>query len=246
MAKVVGILGSSGDGKTTSTVINPDGTFEFTKDGYKGMNPSSHYIINLDKKELPFPNNMWSTEKGNYISTDDFSVILKAIDMCAKTPRIKSISFDTLNSYLVFREFNDRKKLTFDAWKDMALDIVELIDLCNTKLRSDQIVYLFGHVEISTKADGTDEKILATTGKKLKKIFPESLLPIVLFTNVETGMDGDNIFQFETKKNKSSAKTPIGMFTEFLIPNSLALVDSTIREYYKMNDSVVKPAAAKI
>jgi hypothetical protein len=59
-------------------------------------------------------------------------------------------------------------------------------------------------------------------------------------------MDGDNIFQFETKKNKSSAKTPIGMFTEFLIPNSLALVDSTIREYYKMNDSVVKPAAAKI
>ena len=28
MGKLVAILGSSGDGKTTSTIINPDGTFD--------------------------------------------------------------------------------------------------------------------------------------------------------------------------------------------------------------------------
>ncbi len=246
MAKVVGIFGGSGDGKTTSTIINPDGKFEFTKEGYKGMNPATHFIINLDKKELPFPNNMWSKEKGNYIATDDFATILAAITHCAKDPKIKSVSLDTLNSYLTFKEFNDRKKMTFDQWRDLTLDIVELIDICNNKLRGDQIAYLFGHIEIVTKPDGTDEKVLATIGKKLKKIFPESLLPIVLFTNVDNGIDGDNEFSFETRKNKSSSKTPIGMFTDFLIPNSLKLVDSTIREYYKMNDAKVKPAIAKI
>lgn len=234
MGKVVGIFSGSGNGKTTSTIVNPDGSFDFSSEGYKGMNPKSHYIVNLDKKELPFPAGMWGTSLKNVLVTDDFASIKALIQAVAKAPNIKSISLDTLNSYLTFREFNDRKKLTFDQWKDMALDIVELIDLCNNTLREDQIAYLFGHVEILTKADGTDEQVLATTGKKLKKIFPESLLPIVLFGNVETGLDGDNKFQFETRKNKSSAKTPIGMFKDFLIPNSLKLVDDTIREYYKM------------
>lgn len=234
MGKVVGIFGGSGDGKTTSTVVNPDGGFDFSPEGYKGMNPKSHYIINLDKKELPFPAGMWENNLKNTTVTDDFAAIKALLQAIAKAPNIKSLSLDTLNSYLTFKEFNDRKKMTFDQWKDMSLDIVELIDLCNNTLRSDQIAYLFGHIEILTKPDGADEKVLATIGKKLKKIFPESLLPIVLFTNVENGMDGENRFQFETKKNKSSAKTPIGMFKDFLIPNSLKLVDNTIREYYKM------------
>ena len=49
----------SGDGKTTSTIINPDGTIDLSKEGYKGMNPETHYIINVDMKELPFPAGMW-------------------------------------------------------------------------------------------------------------------------------------------------------------------------------------------
>ncbi len=239
MGKVVGIFGSSGDGKTTSTIVNPDGTYSFTREGYKGMNPKTHVIINLDKKELPFPANLWSVEKGNYIATDNYEHILAALNAVATNPLIKSVSLDTLNSYLTFKEFNDRKKLSYDAWKDMALDIVELVDLCNTKLRSDQVAYLFGHVEIIDKPDGTTEKVLATSGKKLKKIFPESLMPIVLFTNVEPGLDGDNKFQFETKKSRSSAKTPISMFSEFLIPNSLKLVDDAIRKYYNIDQPQV-------
>ena len=47
MAKIVAILGSSGDGKTTSTIINPDGKFDL--DNYQGMDPKQHIIINLDK-----------------------------------------------------------------------------------------------------------------------------------------------------------------------------------------------------
>jgi len=60
------------------------------------------------------------------------------------------------------------------------------------------------------------------------------LLPIVLFGRVEGGLDGDNTHYFETKASKSTSKTPIGMFNDFLIPNSLKLVDDAIRNYYKI------------
>ena len=234
MGKVIGVFGMSGEGKTTSTIINPDGSVDLSKEEYKGMDPKTHFIINCDKKELPIPGGMWAVSEKNYASTYDFDQIKKCLDHCAGNTVIKSIALDTINSYLTFKEYNDRKRMTFDQWKDMALDIVEIIEYANSKLRADQTFYLFGHVELVTDVNGNEKKVLATTGKKLKKIFPESLLPIVLFTKVENGNEGDNKHYFETKANNSTAKTPIGMFAKFLIPNSLSLVDNTVREYYKI------------
>lgn len=120
-------------------------------------------------------------------------------------------------------------------WRDIALDIVELAALANETLREDQVVYLMGHVELITDVDGNERKVLASVGKKLKKIFIESLMPTVLFTRVEPGINGENKYYFETRANKSSAKTPIGMFDNFLIPNSLKLVDDSVRKYYEIN-----------
>ena len=73
MAITVGIFQMSGGGKSTSIVINPDGTYN--PEDYKGMNPESHFIINLDKKTLPFPANMWVVDKHNYYEPDDFKDI---------------------------------------------------------------------------------------------------------------------------------------------------------------------------
>lgn len=112
MAKIVAILGSSGDGKTTSTIINPDGGFDL--DNYQGMNPESHFILNLDRKTLPFPAGMWEESKKNYFEPKDFKEIKMMIEWCAKQPSIKSISIDTVNIYLAMKEFNDRKKMNFD------------------------------------------------------------------------------------------------------------------------------------
>ena len=83
--------------------------------------------------------------------------------------------------------------------------------------------------------DGKDKKVLSMIGKKSKKQPPESFYPIVLMTRVESDGDGNNNFYFQTRASNSSAKTPIGMFDDFEIPNSLKLVDTTIRNYYKIN-----------
>lgn len=233
MAKIVAILGSSGDGKTTSTIINPDGKFDL--ENYQGMNPESHFILNLDRKTLPFPAGLWSAEKKNYYEPKDFKEIRMMIEWCAKQQNIKSISIDTVNIYLAMKEFNDRKKMTYDQWKDVANDVIELNMLCNTTLREDQIVYIMGHTMLQTQADGSEKTVFSVIGKKLTKTQPEGFYPMVLMTRVEYGDNGDNKYYFQTKANHSSAKTPLGMFDKFEIPNSLKLVDDTIRNYYKMN-----------
>jgi hypothetical protein len=104
--------------------------------------------------------------------------------------------------------------------------------MCNQVLRSDQIAYIFGHVEMITDINGKEKKVLSVIGKKSKRQMPEGFYPICLFTNVESDGEGDNKYWFETKANQSSAKTPIGMFDDFLVPNSLKLVDTAIRKYY--------------
>lgn len=233
MATIVAVLGPSGDGKTTSTIINPDGKFDL--EHYQGMDPKSHFIINLDRKTLPFPGGMWDTEHKNYVEPVDFDGIKKAINYCAKNEEIKSIAIDTVNIYLAMKEYNDRKKMTFDQWRDVANDVIELNILCNTTLRKDQVVYIFGHTMLQTQPDQSEKTVFSVIGKKLTRTQPEGFYPIVLMTRVEYGDDGDNKYWFQTKANHSSAKTPLGLFSEYEIPNSLRLVDDAVRKYYKMS-----------
>ena len=114
MGKIVGIFGGSGEGKTTSTLINPDGSVDLTEKGYKGMSPDSTFIINLDRKALPFPAGMWDSSKKNYAETSDINQIVKILKYCAQDTKIKAVLLDTLNLYLAYKEYNDRRKLTFD------------------------------------------------------------------------------------------------------------------------------------
>lgn len=238
MGKLVGIFGPSGDGKTTSIIINKDGTFnsdDIFDANYTGMKPEELFIFNLDSKELPFPGNKWSVENKNYIKTKEIGEVRQIMQGIARQSKIKAVFLDTLNLYLAYKEYNDRRKMTFDQWRDVTNDIVEIVDMCNNILRDDQIAYVAGHTELITDVDGVEKRVLAAIGKKQKKQQPEGFFPMVLFTYVEDNGDNDVKYCFETKKNKSSAKTPIGMFKNFRIPNSLSLVDSTIREYYKIS-----------
>lgn len=235
MGKLVAILGSSGDGKTTSTIINPDGTFDLKN--YQGMNPKSHFILNLDRKTLPFPGKMWSEDLKNYLEPVDFTGIKTALQWISKQDYIKSVSIDTINIYLAMKEYNERKKMTFDKWADYANDVIELNSLCNTILRDDQIAYVFGHTMLQDQVDSSQKIVFSVSGKKLTKTQPEGFYPIILMTRVEYGDSGENLYWFQTKANNSSAKTPIGMFDKFEIPNSLSYVDATIRSYYGLPEN---------
>jgi hypothetical protein len=87
---------------------------------------------------------------------------------------------------------------------------------------------------LETQQDGTEKMVFSVIGKKLKKTQPEGFYPIVLMTRVDYGDDGNNKYFFQTKANHSSAKSPLGLFPDFEIPNSLKMVDDAIRKYYKI------------
>ncbi len=229
MAITVGIFQQSGGGKTMSIVVGPDGTYDI-KGEYKGMNPSTTVYINSDRKFPPFKLDNWK-EGVNMFTTSDVEIIMDLLQKINNGTKIKSVIIDTINGIMIDKEMLESKKLTFDKWMDLAKDIYEIITFANS-MRNDLIIYLMGHVTLYTDVDGNESKCLITNGRKLEKIKVESKLPVVLFGAVERGLNGDNKYYFETQSNRSTAKTPPGMFEDFKIPNSLVYVDTKIREYY--------------
>jgi len=230
MAITVGVFGVSGQGKTTSIVVNPDGTYNLKE--YAGMSPEDTVIINSDKKNLPFQEPTWEEGKNLFITSEQ-TEILSLLSSINKGSKVKSVIIDTIQGIIVDYEMLESRKLTFDKWADLAKGVYEMITFANA-MRKDVVVYIMGHVTLYTDVDGNESKCLITNGKKMEKIKLESKLPIVLFTSMERGIKGDNLHYFETQSNRSTGKSPIGMFSEFRIPNSLKLVDTKIREYYKL------------
>lgn len=242
------ILGPSGDGKSTALIVPPDGTLTeeyveaFMKDikEYKGLDPETTVIFNADGKGLPFPYTQLGWKEGVNLFTSTFdkpltaALIEKYLEQINKGTKIKRVIIDTMNGSMNDKEMLDTAKMTFDKWADLAKDYYRMCVKANS-MREDLIIYLFGHTVLTTQQDGNELRHLVTNGKKLEKIHLETKIPIVLHTVVEAGQDGANTHQFETKKNQSSAKTPVGMFKDFLIPNSLKLVDDTIRKYYGLS-----------
>ena len=192
MAITVGIFNQSGGGKSTSIVVNPDGTYN--PSDYQGMNPDTTVIFNSDKKRLPFKGTNW-IEGTNVFTISNNEEIKKILAKINSGTRVKSVIIDTINGIMVDKEMIESKKLTFDKWMDLAKDIYELISIANG-MRDDLIIYFTGHVTLFTDVDGNESKCLVTNGKKLEKIRLESKLPIVLFGAVDRGSNGNNKYYF--------------------------------------------------
>jgi hypothetical protein len=145
-------------------------------------------------------------------------------------PSVQTIIIDTVNAIMLDDEMEKRKIKGFDKWMDLAGEIYELIQICNS-LRDDLIVVLMFHsAETKDEFTGQVERRILTNGRKLEKIQLETKLPIVLYTMVE-GKGDEAKFYFETKTNDSTGKSPAGMFDTFLIENNLQIVIDAIKKY---------------
>jgi hypothetical protein len=94
-------------------------------------------------------------------------------------------------------------------------------------------VYFLSHIDRDPQGN---EKV-KTIGKLLdEKITVEGLFTIVLKTSVRDGK------YFFTTHNSGSdtVKTPLGMFTEELIPNDLDAVDTVICSYFGIKKAAPK------
>ena len=182
----------------------------------KNMNPDEVGIFLVEKPRLPFRKQFRCKQNATYFD------IMKAL----AEPKLKQYVIDD-SQYLLVNEFFDRaSEVGYQKFTDMALNFRNLIHFVTNKAPDDVIVYFLHHTE--TDSNG---KIKAKTiGKMLdEKLTVEGCFDIVLRTEIDT--EGH---WFRTQSTGyDTVKSPEEMFPD-KIPNDLALVDKTIREYYGM------------
>lgn len=220
MANTICIMGESGSGKTTSL---------------ESLNPKTTFIINCDKKRLPFRKEIreqYAENNLNYYVTDNQSVVLsimKKIDTQENLKHIKVVVVDTLNGIMVADENRRRKEKTYDKWADLAWAVYDIVDYALV-MRDDLTVIFLAHVQVDRDDDGYKFAHIKTSGKKLDKIGLETKLTTVLYSKAVP--DGNNVkYIFETKAFNSTAKTPRGVFDVPEIPNDMAAVIKALEEY---------------
>jgi hypothetical protein len=226
MNNTILIIGQSGSGKSTAI---------------RTLDPATTFVINVLDKPLPFRDfkqkyspiqsvkdsngNKSGQTTGNYYSVDDWSLIVKCIEMVNNTrPDITTLIIDDWQYILAYEFIRRVSEKGFEKFSELASHGWQTINACmNT--RSDLTCFILAHSDV----DNTGRAKCKTIGKMLdEKITIEGLFTTVLHSRV---VDGSYYFQ-TNYDGEYLAKSPMDMFEEMLIPNDLALVKKAIETYF--------------
>lgn len=180
-------------------------------------------VINVSRKPMPFKCDL------NIANVGDYSQIKALLQKTAS----KAIIIDDCTYLMVNEYMSKADQKGFDKYTDMAKNFWDLLNYCINNLDDSKIVYFLGHSE---KADDGREHF-KTVGKMLDNtVVPEGYCTVVLKTLVEDGH-----YYFSTHNNGyDTVKTPFGMFEEDRIENDLKAVDTTLRNYFNIQDKKSK------
>ena len=227
MSELIGVIGESGTGKSTSC---------------RTLDPKTTAIINCINKPLPFRGwkknyTPFNTEKktGNYYSSDVTANILKFMKYISDNrPEIKNLVIDDWQ-YTMSNEFMRRSnEKGFDKFTDIGKNAWSTLN-AGKSLRDDLKVFIITHSETIPGEFGARPIIkIKTIGKLLDdKINPAGLFTILLFTDVHSKDNGEVEYRLVTNNDGNyPAKSPMEMFEKTYIPNDLGVVGTTVDEYY--------------
>jgi len=230
MSKTIAIMGISGSGKTTSL---------------RTLDPETTFYIDCDGKGLTWKGwkDQYNKEKGNYYKTnypqlverwliwldgkqrDDSGSLVEAKNK--EGLKFKVVVIDTLNALMIAEEQRQMKNRGYDKWSDLAANIWNILELSLT-LRDDLTVVFTAHTETVSDDNGIVETHIVTSGRKLRKMVPESKINTVLLAEIDD--EGNHVFV--TKRQNTTAKGGyIDAFSEDVMPNDLAAVIETLNEF---------------
>ena len=218
MGNVIGVIGESGSGKTTAM---------------RNLPPDETFYIDADKKGLNWKGwrAQYSAERKNYVRTDNFTKIWKALDHIDKDEALKGIKYvviDTLNGMMVGEEMRILAMQGGDkrsAWTDLAQHGWGIVNKA-LEMRNDVTVIILCHSETVSDDNGIVKTRIKTNGRKLEKLVLESKM-----TTVVWAVRQDGKYKFILSADNSTAKVPLGAFETDEIENDIMIVIKALEEY---------------
>lgn len=215
MSKVIGVIGESGSGKTTSM---------------RNLDSKTTFYIDTDKKGLSWKGwkKQYNKDLKNYWATDNPSTVkqlLEKIDSGKDLAHVKTVVIDTINGIMVAEEMRRAKETGYGKWTDLAQFVWDIFDFALT-MRPDLTIIIVAHSITESDDNGLLFTHIRTNGRKLEKIVLESKLTTVLLAECKDGR-----YIFHTKADRSSVKTPLGAFDQDEIDNDITAVLKALEEY---------------
>ena len=226
MAKVIGVMGESGSGKTTAM---------------RNLPPEETFYLDCDKKGLNWKG--WKgqytdvasgkadAKKGFYLCSDSFTNIMQAlqhINEDEKYKRIKYVVIDTINGLMVAEEMKILAMQSGDkrsAWSDLAQNGWAVVNMALT-LRNDLTVIILCHSETISDDNGIIRTRIKTNGRKLEKLVLESKM-----TTVVWAVRQDGHYKFILSADGSTCKVPLGAFDSDECDNDIMIVIKALKDF---------------
>lgn len=217
-ARVIGLMGESGSGKTTAM---------------RNLPPEETFYLDCDKKGLNWKGwrSQYNIDRKNYISSDIFAVassILERVNKDDQFKHIKYVVIDTLNGLMVAEEMRILAMQSGDkrsAWSDLASNGWSIINQC-LEMRADLTVIILCHSETISDENGIVRTRIKTNGRKLEKLVLESKMTTVIWS---VRQDGE--YKFILSADGSTCKVPLGAFDVDECPNDVMIVIKALEEY---------------
>lgn len=230
MSKTICIMGISGSGKTSSL---------------RNLDPETTFYIDCDGKGLSWKGwkEQYNSSRGNYYKTNYPQMVERWLLWLNGQQRsqdneieeaknkdglkFKVVVIDTINALMIGEEQRQMRTKGYDKWADLANNIWTLLELALT-LRDDLTVVFTAHTETVSDDNGYVETHIATSGRKLRKMVPESKINTVLLAEVDD--NGNHIF-IASKPNTTAKEGFIDAFPNPVMPNDLKAVLDVLEEY---------------
>ncbi|MBQ1315447.1 MAG: AAA family ATPase [Erysipelotrichaceae bacterium] len=223
MAKVIGVMGESGAGKTKAM---------------EHLDPKTTMYIDADLKGLNWKGwrTQYNSKNANYVATDSFSNVSRLLDRINKLEgddkktfgNIKTIVIDTLNGMMVAEEMRILAMQGGDkrsAWTDLAANGWDIINKA-LKMRADLTVIILCHSETISDDNGIIRTRIKTNGRKLEKLVLESKMTTVIWAVRQDGK-----YKFILSADGCTCKVPFGAFETDEIDNDITIVLKALEEY---------------